>query len=135
MQYEPWSKIFSCQGCDKLLRKIRACKKSRKRGNIEELPTGLKCICSNNPKCNICGGSGSIAVLQCPAKSQLTQEAIQTLPYFFHWKNTDFLHYPDGAGRLFQPVKMLEAFDVIAGVVARKEKEQLKKIRGKDGKS
>ena len=51
------------------------------------------------------------------------------LPFFFDYRNSDYLAWPDGRGRLFQPSKLVQAFDVLLDHVNRKiEKESRKNV-------
>ena len=46
------------------------------------------------------------------------------LPFYFDWKNGG--SYPDARGRLFQPVKLLEAFKICNIVTMEREEKEAK---------
>ena len=43
------------------------------------------------------------------------------LPYFWHWKATNSMMYPDNKGRYFQPSKLLEAFSICGYMCNKRE--------------
>ena len=55
-----------------------------------------------------CKGTNEIKLKRCP-HTYLSADVRALVPYFFHFVAT--YQYPDGRGRLYQPVKMLNVFD------------------------
>jgi hypothetical protein len=53
------------------------------------------------------------------------------LPYFFDYycgvKNSGIGAWPDGRGRYFQPLKLVQAFDILTDVMYEKEKKDMEK--------
>jgi hypothetical protein len=120
VSYEPHSSLYVCAECTKDEKKSRGCKRNRRK------PTGkIKCVCGRSKACNVCRGSGEILLKKCIRALSKTITSSSTLPYFFHWKATGFMAYPDGRGRMYQPAKLLEAFSVCHSVAARCEEEEM----------
>jgi hypothetical protein len=62
---------------------------------------------------------------RCPAWA-LRDVSIQSLlPYFFHWRATEFTQFPDGCGRIMQPSMLLEAFSIMNTVAQEREKAEM----------
>ena len=126
LSYEPHRLIYNCSDCPADQKKLRGCKRN-KRGGV----TKLKCVCDRDKRCDLCKGTGDILLSRCPRALSKTTTSSITVPYFFHWKATGFTQYPDGRGRLFQPAKLLEAFNICHAIAARCEEEEIKKITNK----
>jgi hypothetical protein len=104
---------------DTLLRKIYDCKKcksgqNKKRGCVRPAKKPVwkidECIhCDGDKNCIYCKGKGKIMVHRCPRCIQDSS----LIPYFIAWKNSQYIAYPDGRGRLYQPKKLIQAFDVL----------------------
>jgi hypothetical protein len=68
-------------------------------------------ICgSKEEKCMLCKGKGEIPVYRCPRSADLS-----LLPFFYPYQNSGGLAWPDGRGRLYQPRKLIMAFDILMG--------------------
>lgn len=103
------SKKYVCRNCTSELKKNNGCKRKKRRA-VET----FKCICnSENKKCEICKGKGTFSLFVCP-QTVLQDYSIQrTFSYFYYWLSSDCRDYPDGLGRYLQPIKMLEAFELL----------------------
>ena len=125
MQYGIWSKIYICSNCSREMKKNRGCKKERKKAILE-----IECICSGNKKCELCKGKNKFALKECPAKMNNTS-VNRFLPFFWHWKSTNYISFPDGRGRYYQPTKLLEAFSLAANLSNKQEIKEAEKARNK----
>lgn len=125
MQYQPHKVAFDCGDCDKDDKKARGCKKNKRNVVIE-----LKCTCESG--CKTCNYTKKIQYKRCPRALSLDQWMLIFMPYFWHWKATQYHRYPDGRARIYQPSKMLEALDVCSIIAADREQEALKQS-GKNG--
>ena len=67
---------------------------------------------------------------QCP---RVAHRDSYLLPYFLAYKNSNYLAWPDGKGRLYQPVKLVTAFDVLAFYFDKLEAQQIE-IASKNAK-
>jgi len=114
MYYSPNNKIFNCAICQS--KETLGCEKD----NIADIPFKPPCICHGlNDKCEICQGKGHFTMRRCPIIA-LSQPSIRRLvPYFFEWKNDG--RYPDGQGRVYQPIKLMEAFSLCNAVCQEQE--------------
>lgn len=54
-------------------------------------------------------------------------EVNRFLPFFWHFKATNYTMYPDGKGRLNQPSKLLEAVQLSMAIVNKREEYEAKK--------
>lgn len=73
--------------------------------------------------CKICNGSNAISVHRCPRA--LGREVNRLLPFFFDWKESGRLAWPDGSSRLHQPISLSSAFDLLANLCGRYERESI----------
>jgi hypothetical protein len=123
-QYKPWTINFNCKQCDKEKKKLLGCKRPKKK-QFQYFGNQYKCICDSDPKCEICKGKNLIQLKQCPMVMLQNKNIGRLLPFFFHFKGTEHTQYPDGRGRIFQPVILLEALNICGVVAARKDKEEM----------
>ncbi len=65
-----------------------------------------------NPECALCHGKGEISVLRCP-RALVTDAMSFILPYYYQYRKSGGVAWPDGRGRLFQPIKLVTAFDIL----------------------
>lgn len=87
-------------------------------------------VCGGNDlECNECKGSNVIRINRCPrAIADGSRWVYDLLPYFFDYFN-GLQHglnvWPDGRGRIFQPHKLVQAFDLLTAeyLAATKPKE------------
>ena len=121
MCYEPWSKIFVCKCFEK---KERGCVKP-KRGAVIK----IQCICNGNKGCDLCKGKGEIVYNRCPAAISADPETRSFMPFFYRYK--EYGEYPDARGRLFQPVKLTLALDLMMVFAVRKETQNLERAYGR----
>ena len=63
-----------------------------------------------NKKCHYCHGKGVIFVQRCP---RAVAKSCALLPYFLEYKRSNYIAWPDGRGRLYQPVKLVIAYDIL----------------------
>lgn len=117
MGYDPWVKVFSCKGCRE--KHSRGCTKNRRAVVL------VPCICNGQRGCDVCHGSGTITYKRCPSAYTKESWIYELLPYYYRYKVTN--EYPDKQGRIYQPVKLLEALELMGHVATRKEIDQLEK--------
>ena len=122
--FEPHASVYRCDHCDKGLKKSRGCKRPKRKAF-----TKIKCVCERNKKCGVCKGSGEIMLNRCPAIEANNQSVARLLPFFFHWRATQYAQFPDGRGRLYQSQKMLDAFGVCNSIATRCEKEEMERVQ------
>lgn len=125
--------IFDCKKCESDQKKSRGCKKKKRRPIIE-----VDCICDGAKKCGICGGrknGNAVKVYRCPHVSLFDISVSRILPYFYHWIASEFMAFPDGKGRYYQPKKILSAFDILLSVKNRETLKERKEDNGSQGTS
>lgn len=121
--------VYDCKKCDSYQKKERGCKRNKRRSFLE-----IECICKGAKKCEICGGQkkgNAIKVYRCPRVSLLDTSVSRIVPYFYHWLASDFMVFPDGRGRYYQPKKLLNAFDILLEIRNR----EIEIEKEKDGKA
>lgn len=125
MQYEPFSKLYNCYLCSTEERKQNGCIRPRK-----QVVKEIRCLCEGlNKRCQICKGKGIFEVKRCPA-SILNEPSINLLlPFFFFYRETK--RFPDDRAILEQPVKLLEAFNLMGAVGTKRETELMKVLKDK----
>jgi len=101
--------VYNCKNCDKKLKRLRGCIRPYKRKVIWTIDECIFCE-GKNKHCPYCKGKGKIPVHQCP---QMVARNPYLLPYFNAYRNSNYLAWPDGRGRLYQPKKLIQAFDVL----------------------
>ena len=102
-----FAKIFNCP-----------CEEKKTRGCVRQVKSPVavfKCpVCAGeNKKCQYCKGTNEIELHRCP-RSILDRSIRELVPFFFHFMNTN--QFPDGKGRLFQPTKLIQVFDMWYGI-------------------
>lgn len=112
---------WNCKACTKKDKKAWGCVKPI---NKKENPDGVWYIefclvCDGtNSKCKACKGSNRTLVWRCPRG--LSGHASRLLPYFFDYyaalQSTRVPVWPDGRGRLYQPIALIEAFNLLRKV-------------------
>lgn len=127
MQYGIWPKIYVCSNCSKEMQKNRGCKRPKRKAILE-----IECICGGVKSCEICNGMNKIALKECPAKMK-NSSVNRFMPFFWHWKATGYMNFPDGTGRYDQCTKLLDAFALCASLSARQEAREAEKARIKNG--
>lgn len=127
MQYKPFSVIYNCDDCVDLQKKSRGCNRNVKDSNLR-----IDCTCGGAPGCDICarplakGKSkkvswGWFTINRCPVKYSRDKYIDRFLPYFWHWRGTNCMQFPDNQGRIEQPSKMLEAFSICNYMAQKRE--------------
>lgn len=109
---EPPADRYVCKQCKLTERQeSRGCEKETDSEfwRIEYCP-----ICGGkNEKCFLCNGKGEISMSRCPRATA----DFRLLPFFKEYQKTG--NWPDGRGRLFQPIKLILAFDLLRGYYQR----------------
>lgn len=103
----PLALVMKCSHCTGREKAIRGCREPKKRKTVWVIDECLKCG-GKNKRCTQCKGSGKIGVLRCPHAIA----DFSLLPYFLEYR-ANLGTWPDGSGRYYQPVKLVEAFDVL----------------------
>lgn len=99
--------LFLCQRC-------HVEKKENARGCLSPIKNRLWgipycpfCFGNKEIECHECNGNNEIAMYRCPR----TLADSKLLPFFFVYRNSNNMIWPNGKGRLFQTRKLIEAFD------------------------
>jgi hypothetical protein len=79
----------------------------------------------------VCGGSGKFLIKQCPRRVLYDCEVNRFIGYFWHWKETEYAQYPDGRGKIYQPMKMIEALNLCGSVSSKREQAEMEASRKK----
>ena len=130
LQYKPFSIIYNCGNCDAKQQKIRGCKR-RIKNTLQ-----IDCTCGGVKGCDICARPehkgkrkkiswGWFTIDRCPIAYTRDYDISRFLPYFWHWKGTNNMMYPDAKGRYFQPSKLLEAFSICAYMANKREQIEI----------
>lgn len=114
---EPFNKIYNCGFCEKEQRKERGCKRKTKNG------LNVDCICGGDKRCDACKGKGAFRLDRCLKVA--ASETSRIAPFFYHYKATNMMAYPDGRGMLYQPNKLLDAFSIMATVQLDREQRAM----------
>lgn len=101
-------KVFRCEVCDSKQKISRGCVKPFKKKTVWTIDECIFCN-GEEKKCKYCKGKGKIFVSRCP-RAYHENEAL--LPYFYAYRTSNNLQWPDGRGRLYQPIKLVMAFDI-----------------------
>ena len=83
-------------------------------------------FCDGDENCKICNGSNQTKVWRCP-RALVNPEVQRLLPYFFDYYgalSNGLSLWPDGKGRLWQPKKLIQAFDIMAKQKLMKEEKK-----------
>jgi len=113
--------VFRCETCDARMKRLRGCVKPFKRKTVWTIDECI--ICGGKDKrCRYCKGKGKISVQRCP---RTAKEGYALLPYYYAYKNSNGLQYPDGRGRWYQPKKLVEAFDIWSFYFNKFEKDNV----------
>ena len=127
LQHEPFCKIFNCELCKfQGSQERNGCRKEK-----TEKVLDFDCICDGQKRCRICKGKGTFPLYRCPVVMANDQAVNLILPFFFHWKATNYMMFPDNKGRIYQPVKMLEAFTLLSFISNKREAIALEKLKNK----
>ena len=84
----------------------------------------------DDPNCETCSGSGIVRHGDCPRSSA---SKVHLLPYFLHWRQTNFMAWPDGGSILEQPQKLRKAFDLLLMYFLNREKKENEKNASSPG--
>jgi len=77
--------------------------------------------------CQECNGSNQTKVWACPRR--LADTGARLLPYFFEYYNNQ--KWPDGRGTFYQPLKLVQAFDLMAQIKSKIDMPKDKKWQEK----
>lgn len=116
-----FSAVYDCNLCSKAQQRQRGCIKPKKRS------TGFfDCICGGKKdKCSICKGSGSFKVYGCPRGILRSDYSIsRAISSFYYWVNSNYTQYPDGLPLYYQPLKMLDTFELLSTINQQQKKKQ-----------
>ncbi len=119
--------IYDCKKCDKRRKKLLGCVRPFKKKNVWKIDECIFCE-GQNKKCRYCKGRGDIFVRRCP---RAVAKNDHLLPYFLEYKRSNYIAWPDGKGRYYQPVKLIQAFDIFSYYFNKFESKQLEEIKGK----
>lgn len=117
--------MFNCKQCsvDKRLKKVNGCEKEpsrkllKKYGFLYVWTTDFCFLCGGlNEKCPECKGSNAQPVFRCPRA--LAKEVQSLLPYYYDWRKSNHIIWPDGRSRMYQPIKLTRAFDFMDAIVS-----------------
>jgi len=125
MQYGIWHKVYVCSNCSSEMKRNRGCKRPKRNKILE-----IECVCGGNSHCEICKGENKFTLKECPAKMN-NASVNRFLPFFWHWKATNYMNFPDGKGRYYQPSVLLEAFSLCANLSGKQEQKEAEKARNK----
>ena len=54
----------------------------------------------------------------------MAREVAEIIPYFLDWKVSNRIAWPDGRARIYQPVMLTQAFDLMMALCCKYEEEQ-----------
>jgi len=114
--------IYNCRSCG-AERESRGCAGPLTDGSrVWEIGFCLRCDGDDNT-CTICGGANKTPVPRCPRAAQ-DRDAL-LLPYFFDYYGAIVRGgagtWPDGRGRLYQPLKLVRAFEILVKVMLQRD--------------
>jgi hypothetical protein len=112
------AKMFYCGTCAE--KRERGCVRPRR---TPVIVFGCPACKGENKKCAYCKGKNELKLHRCP-RAICDANIRGLVPYFWHYANTN--QYPDGRGRLFQPVKMIAVFDLWMPVWTEARKKWMK---------
>lgn len=117
--------VCNCRGCaeNEELKRVYGCKKESEK-MVWTADVCFTCG-GTDPDCSDCNGSGGTPVHRCP--HALAAEVGTLLPYYFDWHKSERCMWPDGRGRLFQPLRLAQAFDFLDSIVAQYMDEDSKR--------
>jgi hypothetical protein len=95
----------------------------------------IECVCEGDKKCIICKGKRSFPIKYCPLRVFHESGMNEFITNFFIWKASNGSIHPAGGSRLFQPVKLLEAFTVCKIAATRREEKERDKWQQKKSSS
>ena len=61
-------------------------------------------------------------VYRCPHALALETSAL--LPYFLDWHKSNRVVWPDGQARIYQPVRLSDAFELLDSLIAKYQDEE-----------
>lgn len=122
--------VYNCKTCTKKEKKQRGCIRPFKNKVIWTIDECVYCE-GKNKNCIYCKGKGKIFVRQCP---RAMSKCSYLLPYFIAYRHSNGLVWPDGRGRLYQPKKLVDAFDILGYYFAKHEEKQQSKVMENVGK-
>ena len=103
-----FSKIYDCGVCDYKTKRQRGCTKKRRKP-----VASFDCNCKGEKKCSLCKGEGTFKWYRCPRTVFDDSSIVRVFSYYFHWLSTEYKEYANGKGLYYQPLKMLESFDIL----------------------
>jgi hypothetical protein len=109
-------RLFDCETCGDDQKEKRGCGV-----DVDHVTQNIGCVCGGSKNCKLCEGSGQIELSRCPAS--FGSSALSMLPYFFAWRDTKT--YPDGQALYFQPVKLIEAINILNSIYGKIEIDRM----------
>lgn len=129
-----FAKIHNCRSCEDQEKIERGCTRpvdQKQRPNGVWKITNCFACHGENSDCAICRGNNEIPVFQCP-RALATRQFTTLLPYFFEYyaglSNSGIINWPDGKPRLKQPIKLIQAFDMMASIQSERDKKEMENI-------
>ena len=118
-----FAQIFNCADCNDEDKIERGCSKPITEGYVWEIPVCIRCR-GTDQECELCRGSNKTKVSRCPCAIANAESSL-LLPYFFDYylsyKKERAIQWPDGRGRLHQPVQLKKAFNLLLDVALKQE--------------
>lgn len=113
------AKIFSCQECAVFpQQKVKYGCMSPTKEPVWYTDECFKCH-GTDMECEDCEGSNKMSVFRCPRALAATISRL--LPFFFDWRVSNRIVWPNGGPRIKQPVKLSMAFDLLNEFVTMRE--------------
>lgn len=109
--------IYDCKTCKK-----KSCTKIRKRA-VQQ----FDCICNGDKRCQICKGKNLFGWYSCPSTVLNEFSIRRVLSSFYHYQESK--QYPDLRGQYYQPIILLEAFDLLSMLSMKQLKKEAKNVK------
>lgn len=61
--------------------------------------------------CPVCAGTDKEAIYRCP--TAMSKEVYHLIPYFTDWRISNRVAWPNGQLRLYQPIRLSQAYDLL----------------------
>jgi hypothetical protein len=76
-------------------------------------------MCGGSGECSYCQSTNEIAVYTCPRTLGKNREVLWLLSHFYAYRVSNYMAWPNGKDRLFQPAKLIMAFDILTSIFER----------------
>jgi len=121
-------KIYTCE----IYQQFKCCPTNCVRPDITWTVDCYECRGNINPECELCEGSGRVTHSGCPRLA--AREYSYLLPYFQVWKISECRVWPDGRAMLYQPLKLIRAFDLLLWWYTNIEQKKVEQEKRKHSK-